>query len=203
MHMVESLPKLERLSLENLITCETVSNFQVVPMPHLHHLIIVTLRAPINLQSSNLPRTQLISLRLQGLHNVSSLVKLCPSLSKLVLVLDSELGETLPQPPVVVRHKHVKVLSLWFKKDSSSQFVEEIKAMKKVLDILEFPSLVTFSVRCSKRPLISHCKAGLAIVDKFIQRSSCTLTRFDSHNICIFDCLDIFTTILYYPPQHI
>ncbi|KAF9067747.1 hypothetical protein BDP27DRAFT_873912 [Rhodocollybia butyracea] len=76
MHIVESLPKLEVLSLENLETCETVSNFQVVPMPNLRFVCIATFQAPIDLHKSNLPWTQLTSLRLQGLHNVPSLVKL-------------------------------------------------------------------------------------------------------------------------------
>ncbi|KAF9064763.1 hypothetical protein BDP27DRAFT_1425525 [Rhodocollybia butyracea] len=204
MCIVASLPKLETLFLVNSESTETVSNFQLVPMPNLHKVFIPALRAPIDLQS-NFPWTQLTSLRLQGLHDVPSLVKLCPNLIDLALILDCRLGEAFPQPPMAIRHKRVQSLSLWLEKDPSSCYVEEpnmLKVMKKVLDMLEFPSLVSLIVRCYQMPpLISHCIAGLAIVDRFIQRSSCTLRKFSIHNIYVFDCLDIFTTILHHNPS--
>ncbi|KAF9059583.1 hypothetical protein BDP27DRAFT_1431174 [Rhodocollybia butyracea] len=115
---------------ENLQTRETVSNFQVVPMPNLHLVSIATFQTPIDLHESDLPWTQLTSLRLQGLHNVPSLVQLRPNLLELVLAFDSELGDALPRSPVVVRHQRVQLLSLRFKKDPSSQYVEEPNMIK-------------------------------------------------------------------------
>ncbi|KAF9016467.1 hypothetical protein BDP27DRAFT_1440688 [Rhodocollybia butyracea] len=91
MRVVESLPKLEVLSLENMESPETVSDFQIIPMPNLCRLIVITPRARIALQS-NFPWTQLTSMRLHRLHNVPSLVQLCPNLIELGLILSSELG---------------------------------------------------------------------------------------------------------------
>ncbi|KAF9064757.1 hypothetical protein BDP27DRAFT_1425519 [Rhodocollybia butyracea] len=132
MRAVESLPKLEVLSLENMES-ETVTDFQVIPMPNLCRLIVITPRERIAVQS-NFPWTQLTSMRLHGLHNVPSLVQLCPNLIELGLILSSELGEALPNHPVVIRHKRMRLLSLWFVKDPNMP-----KVKKKLLDMLEFP----------------------------------------------------------------
>ncbi|KAF9068883.1 hypothetical protein BDP27DRAFT_1448098, partial [Rhodocollybia butyracea] len=200
--LVREAPRWRLLQLagisENREACETLSNFQVVPMPSLYHLIIVTSRTPIDLQS-NLPWTRLTMLRLHGFHNVPALVQLCPKLTQLSLILDSELGKALPLYPAVIRHNNVKFLSLWLVSDPNMPKIPE-----KVLDVLDFPSLDTVLVRCYERPPISRCIAALVIVDKFIQRSSCTLMEFGIHDVYIFYNFDIcvvYLTILYHNPS--
>ncbi|KAF9065790.1 hypothetical protein BDP27DRAFT_1450069 [Rhodocollybia butyracea] len=197
MRIVESLPKLEALTLCNRVVRESLSNFQFVPMPSLHRVIIVTLRSPIDLQS-NLPWTQLTRLRLHGFHNVPALVQLCPKLTVLSLILDSELGEALPRYPVVIRHSHLKVLSLWLTTDS-----DMLQVLENVLDVLDLPSLDTLLVRCYERPPVSPCIAALVIVDEFIQSSSCTLTKFSIYDVDVLDfsIFMAFLKILHHNPS--
>ncbi|KAF9048158.1 hypothetical protein BDP27DRAFT_1434329 [Rhodocollybia butyracea] len=187
--MVESLPELEVLSLQNKEAPDTLSNFQVVPMPKLHHAVVVTSRSAIDLQS-NFPWTQLTMLRLRGFHNVPALVQLCPKLTQLDLILDSELGKALPIYPAVIRHNHVKFLSLWLTNDPDMP-----KVLEKVLDVLDFPSLDTLVVKCLEMVSLG-CSAALSIVNKFIQRSSFTLLVFALHDICIFHDFHSFIVIL-------
>ncbi|KAF9065703.1 hypothetical protein BDP27DRAFT_1079448 [Rhodocollybia butyracea] len=198
MRMVESLPKLEVLTLENREACETLSKFQVVPMPSLYHAIIDTPRAPINPQS--IPWNQITILRLRGCHNVLSLIQLCPKLTQLSFTLDSELGRALSQYPVLAfRHNHVKSLSLWLVQDPDMP-----RVLKKALDVLDFPSLDTLIVQCYERPPVPRCVTALLIVDKFIQRSSFTLTEFGIHDIYIFHNLSLlffFLAILDHNPS--
>ncbi|KAF9065725.1 hypothetical protein BDP27DRAFT_1424588 [Rhodocollybia butyracea] len=177
--MVESLPELKVLSLQNQVAPDTLSNFQVVPMPKLCYAIIVTSRSAIDLQS-NLPWTQLTLLHLRGCHNVPAVVQLCRNLTHLELIPDSELGKALPIHPAVIRHNHLKVLSLWLANDPDMP-----KALEKVLDVLDFPSLDTLVVKCLQGVSVG-CGAALEIVNKFIQQSSFTLSEFGIHDFYIF-----------------
>ncbi|KAF9065732.1 hypothetical protein BDP27DRAFT_1404725 [Rhodocollybia butyracea] len=196
--MVESLPKLKVLFLQNREAPDTLLNFQVVPMPKLSRAIVVTSRSAIDLQS-NLPWTQLTMLRLQGPHNIPALVQLCPKLTQLELILDSELGKALPINPAVIRHNHVKILSLWLTNDPDMP-----KVLEKALDVLDFPSLDTLVVKCLGRVSLGYGPA-LEIVDKFIQRSSFTLSEFALHDFYIFHDFHTsylaFLTILNHSPS--